>query len=346
MRTPTTGLLTLAAGLAVSATCLASEPIVISLDGPTLDQWVYPFNDDPGNRFFMSVFASQLPDGFTELFDNRDGQALVAFDIGDVLPDGVTSFTVESAVVTLTTSTNNTFEYDPTSDSFTSWLQPDDPDFVADGDPGRPIEMFGVGFRNGLNAQNYVEMIPYSFSGPFGKAVRNAYPIAFNSPLTDMDASNNVDFAFDPTPFAVGHIDGLEPGDSVPVNTTVTFDLDAGDPDVQAYLQDAVTGGRLFVVVASLFPASQQGAGTFPSFYTKENPLVIAGLASAGTLEMSIKPATGGVFGDLNGDGVVDGADLGQLLSAWGAAGGPADLNEDGIVNGSDLGLLLGAWTN
>ncbi|MFG0275025.1 MAG: FG-GAP-like repeat-containing protein [Phycisphaerales bacterium] len=48
---------------------------------------------------------------------------------------------------------------------------------------------------------------------------------------------------------------------------------------------------------------------------------------------------------DLNGDGVVDGADLGLLLGAWGTPGPAADLNEDGTVDGADLGLLLGAWT-
>jgi hypothetical protein len=48
--------------------------------------------------------------------------------------------------------------------------------------------------------------------------------------------------------------------------------------------------------------------------------------------------------GDLNGDGLVDGADLGILLGSWGDLGGPADLNGDGLVDGSDLGLLLGAW--
>jgi 6-phosphogluconolactonase (cycloisomerase 2 family) len=50
------------------------------------------------------------------------------------------------------------------------------------------------------------------------------------------------------------------------------------------------------------------------------------------------------LFGDLNGDGTIDGADLGALLAAWGATGGVADLNEDGIVDGADLGLLLGVW--
>ncbi len=51
--------------------------------------------------------------------------------------------------------------------------------------------------------------------------------------------------------------------------------------------------------------------------------------------------------GDLNGDNVVNGADLGLMLGAWGVCGkGPciADLNGDGHVNGADLGLLLGGW--
>ncbi len=47
--------------------------------------------------------------------------------------------------------------------------------------------------------------------------------------------------------------------------------------------------------------------------------------------------------GDLNGDGIVDGADLGILLNNWGGDG-PGDLNGDGIVDGADLGILLNNW--
>ncbi len=49
---------------------------------------------------------------------------------------------------------------------------------------------------------------------------------------------------------------------------------------------------------------------------------------------------------DLNGDGVVNGSDLGDLLGQWGVAGAGtcADLNGDGTVDGNDLGTLLGAW--
>lgn len=53
-----------------------------------------------------------------------------------------------------------------------------------------------------------------------------------------------------------------------------------------------------------------------------------------------------GLFGDLNGDGLVNGADLGLLLGQFGAQQpSTGDLNLDGQVTGADLGLLLGAWT-
>lgn len=52
--------------------------------------------------------------------------------------------------------------------------------------------------------------------------------------------------------------------------------------------------------------------------------------------------------GDLNCDGVVNGADLGMLLSAWGPCANPDDCEEDldgdGVVNGADLGVLLSNW--
>ena len=48
--------------------------------------------------------------------------------------------------------------------------------------------------------------------------------------------------------------------------------------------------------------------------------------------------------GDVDGNGVVNTADLLALLAAWGSAGGPADVNFDGIVNTADLLILLGNW--
>jgi formylglycine-generating enzyme required for sulfatase activity len=48
---------------------------------------------------------------------------------------------------------------------------------------------------------------------------------------------------------------------------------------------------------------------------------------------------------DTNGDGTVDSADLGLLLSAWGpCAACAADVNDDGQVDSADLGALLSFW--
>ncbi len=49
---------------------------------------------------------------------------------------------------------------------------------------------------------------------------------------------------------------------------------------------------------------------------------------------------------DFNGDGKVDGDDLGTLLGSWGEICGiaEADFNHDGQVDGDDLGTLLGGW--
>jgi hypothetical protein len=53
--------------------------------------------------------------------------------------------------------------------------------------------------------------------------------------------------------------------------------------------------------------------------------------------------------GDLNGDGVVDGEDLGLALLGWGpcpaADSCGADLNGDGVINGADLGDMLLNWS-
>ena len=57
----------------------------------------------------------------------------------------------------------------------------------------------------------------------------------------------------------------------------------------------------------------------------------------------SVDPPEEPVSPDLNGDGRVDGADLGLLMVAWG--GSSPDLDGSGSVDGGDIGVLLAAWT-
>ena len=62
---------------------------------------------------------------------------------------------------------------------------------------------------------------------------------------------------------------------------------------------------------------------------------------------MVIPPEIPDCLGDLNDDGVVNGADLGLLIAGWGPCLSEpcvGDLNDDGTVNGADLGLMIAAW--
>ncbi|MBC23905.1 MAG: hypothetical protein CMJ32_08340 [Phycisphaerae bacterium] len=52
----------------------------------------------------------------------------------------------------------------------------------------------------------------------------------------------------------------------------------------------------------------------------------------------------GSIPGDIDGDGFVNGVDLGLLLGAWGSGDPDADLDGSGFVDGVDLGVLLGNW--
>ncbi|MBL9149373.1 MAG: hypothetical protein JNM94_11825 [Phycisphaerae bacterium] len=61
-------------------------------------------------------------------------------------------------------------------------------------------------------------------------------------------------------------------------------------------------------------------------------------------LDLSVTVTSDANPADINGDGNVDGADLGQLLGAW-STPGPGDINNDGIVDGADLAILLGEWS-
>jgi formylglycine-generating enzyme required for sulfatase activity len=62
---------------------------------------------------------------------------------------------------------------------------------------------------------------------------------------------------------------------------------------------------------------------------------------------LTTRPAAAQCPGDVTGNGVVDGADLGLVLAAWGSDGTDepgSDINADGLVNGADLAFVIGAF--
>ncbi len=237
---------------------------------PTLDRWNYPFNSTPGTRSAASTFGAVGAAGF----DDRDAQFLVGFDTTGLIDAslGSENYLVSDITLSLTINVGGAFAYDPTYDGYQTYLDNTDPNFVADSDTGRPIELFGVGYRNGFSLGTFDEDSNFSPPGPPAESVRNAYALGSNG-VALTDVSNNVADAFDTTPWATGIAPSLTAGDTVPIDTVFTFTLNLADPDVLAYVQQGLDAGQLNFMITSLHTAAFGGPATFPSFYTKENIL-------------------------------------------------------------------------
>ena len=159
----------------LSATILAtmSYGSGVTLQMPDLDRWNYPFNASPGDRTVGSTFSSYAS-GYD--FDNRDGQLLLGWYGDRVAPSGLpaSAYAINSCTVTLTIASDD-IAYDPTLDDLASY----EPDGPADIDPGRPVVLSGVGFRNGWDGWTFGE------TGPYGEAMtsgtRNCFAIDFDS---------------------------------------------------------------------------------------------------------------------------------------------------------------------
>jgi hypothetical protein len=316
--------LPLIAGLLVigASRPVGAEVIDLQIDAPALDRWFYPFNSTPGTQTSASIFGpiTDVGTGFDPSFDNRDGQMLIGWDTSAVVPPGLgpAEYSVAGVSVVVTIKSDSTFRYDPTPDPYTTWLPPGqggqaDPDpgrplelfgvgttwlppgqgGQADPDPGRPLELFGVGFRCDYSASTFPENGPYCdacscFPPNVCRGSRCLYAIDFVGACAPRDVSNNVDGGFDPVPFAVATTDALLPGDLVPADLEMTFEVDLSSSCVRDYFRSALDEGMLDLLIASIFFSAPQQAGTFPKIYCKEDPLVEFGVVSGARLDMTV----------------------------------------------------------
>ena len=326
----------------ITTGALADEVKSISMDGPTTDRWMYPFNATPGYRPGASTFGIWTGQG--DLFDNLDAQFVVGFDTSeDLQPGTAEDWQVTSATVTFQLS-NSGIPYDDTVDVWNTFVEPTDVDWIDDVDPGQPIELFGTGFRYDYTATTWPEDAPFGFGNPAALDVRSAYAGGFRDGEL-VDVSNHVRDRWTPTPFAVGIVPGLADGDPVPQDSVFTFSIDVGDPNIAAYIMDGLDSGVLSFTLASMtIVDGHTGNFPFPVFYCRENAAVKFGIASGATLDLTLEPAPAGDPCDLNGDGTVDGADLSILLGSWNTSDADADLDGNGVVDGADLATLLGCW--
>ena len=180
---------------------------------PTLDRWMYPFNATPGVRPIASTFAAPPDDG---RFDDADAQFIVGFDTGALVPVGlgVGGYIVERASLRVwVANTSDYFVYDDTWDPVSSYYSPTDPRWTPDPDPGRPILLYGVGYRDGFTAATFEETTPFSaLAFPTEERIRRAFAAAYSVTGEATDVSNFVKDGFEPEPWAIATTTAVSPG--------------------------------------------------------------------------------------------------------------------------------------
>jgi len=341
----------LCCGGAVAALSVPAAAAVVDVlfESPTLDRWMYPFNATPGTRGEAAVFTSLDIPEFDE-FDERDGQALLGFDTSLEVPVDLplSDYTVTAARLTIMNEGDENFLFDPTYDSYRTYLDPADPEYLPDEDAGRPLIISGAGYRNQFVEEPFPENGPFDNIAGEAPRTRNVYPITYIAPGMAVDISNNVEDRFDVTPFAVAQIPGLLPGDPVPNRTDMEFVIDAEDPSIQAYLRAALQRGRLDLVISSLHFSEVFGSNTYPTLYMKEN-FAVPTSASPARLELTVQIGDQPPLpGDVDGNGVVDVQDLVLVIVNWGPCPelGPCtgDLDGNDFVDVSDLVEVIVNW--
>lgn len=255
---------------------VSAQPFRLAPERPDIDRWMYPFNSTPGTRPVAAVFSTF---GDESGVDTRHGQFILAWNTGPSIPPGLPTdrYLVRSARLTVTVTRGDVFVNDSTADPYGSLLFPDNPDYQPDPDPGRPLELFGTGFRNGFTPASFLA------NSPFGGAAtgrRNAFAAGFAPDGQWVDVGNNVGktnalFPSFPTrPFAIGAIPDVSAGQPVPAGARIVFDLDLTDPLVLGYVRSSLREGLLWTTVTWLGGSEGfVGAPTFPELATAENLL-------------------------------------------------------------------------
>lgn len=234
-----------------------------------LDRWMYPFAFTGGMRTTAPTFGAV---GSAD-FDNRDGQVLLGFQTASQVAtgQGAASYQINSIRIKAMVDVPGDFLYDPTYDGYASYLAGG-----TDSDAGRPIELHGVGFRNGYTGLSFGPndgqtpgFEESTAFGPQSQGTRNAYALGYLAGQP-VDVSNNVDGTVESNPWSIGSAN-LIAGTSVPGQTLFTFELSLTDPNIVAYLQQGLNSGSLGFAITSLHEASQTGGPAVPQWIMREN---------------------------------------------------------------------------
>lgn len=289
-------------------------------DTPSDDVWHYPFNFTPGFRPLGGVFS---PAG-TDEFNDRDGVIIVAWDTSRVIPAGqpLDSYDIRKISVTVTNFAASFLvpEWVPdlTVDEWFTYYTGNS----MDADPGRPIELFGVGFGPTYDAVTWTQAANFVGATQSENRPRDPFPMTFDDltglPLhleDNLRGFHNEDVEpplcedadsvcpFTPIPWAVGNPIDYAPG-SQQVPFDIQFDVDLVDAGsaVRTYFQNGLRDGRIFISISSLQPTVQQGSSVgYPNFFMKEG----AGLDPLGKAPALFVTLASEATGDAGNDGTI-----------------------------------------
>lgn len=266
-----------------------AQPFSVQSTPANIARWMYPFNVSPANRATAPVFAAfgSIPD-----FDTRDGQYLLGWDTSNSIPVGLgaRNYLISRVRVTLTVSANMQYAYDGTLHDYRNYFPTNDPNYLPSTDSNSPVELYGAGFRGGFTnsdgvyvayaATNYPQGGPF-FVNPSGGDYTNriAYAVCYstNGVLVDVsdnvadDGTNEISNPFEVAPFAVGNSTNVAPGQLMPEDSQITFDLNLNDPLIYGYIQQGLNAGNLSFMASSLANADTSyfdGEPNWPEFYT------------------------------------------------------------------------------
>lgn len=344
-------------------TASASATVAI-WDEPTFDNWFHQSGNDAG-KTEPSTFTNYEPGaGFSQA---RSGTMLLAYSTAPTIPlVAPNRYQLNRITVTINfVADGREVIYDPTPDLLAN---------IGNGtdDPGKPMELFGVGFGNNYDRFSFAtggastgwgENSPLYSGGPLLQRTFNVFPLGddgagqlgnvFNSPggegtfeFNEEEELELVEITkqpWDAAPWATGLVAGVAPGDTVPARSDVTFNIDLNLPGVREYFQESLAIGQLGVFVASLHNASGFHGGEnvdidiFPAFMSKENIFVTLDLEDAPTLNIDYEILP--LPGDYDLSGVVDANDYQVWRQSLGLSVDPntgADGNGNGVVDAAD----------
>ena len=247
---------------------------------PSDDRWTYPRNSTPGKRNLAPVFGFVSGEG-DDRVAQRYGQMIIGFDTSSKIPLGLhyTQYKIKSVKMSATVALDQQFPYDGTVDDYSKYNGVDDTD--------SPVELFGVGFRNGYNSLNWNESSPLSDRNDNGN--HNVYSLGFQDG-NSVDADYfNFSKPHTAKPFAVGQIEGLEQGDLVPEDSVFQFKIDVNSRDIQNYIAKSLSKGKVFFALSQiLYGKTEDGGKGYPDFYTSDH---ILGEGPKLAIDLEIVPA-------------------------------------------------------